>query len=81
MIEDHFWVFFYNDRLDADGEGAWTNCCVSRPTTWRCPPSKAARPGFSPWMGYALRERAYLQTKTAYMAQKGERRTAHRPGT
>ena len=70
VIEDHFWVFFYNDRLDADGEGL-DELLRQQAHNLALPAEQSSQAGFlSPWMGYALRERAYLQAKTAYMAQK-----------
>lgn len=70
VIEDHFWVFFYNDTLDAEGDGL-DSLLRQQAHNLSLPAEQGSQAGvIGPWLGYALREREYLQAKTTYMAQK-----------
>lgn len=70
VIEDHFWVFFYDDSLDAAGAGL-DSLLRQQSHNLSLPAEQGSQAGvISPWLGYARREREYLQAKAAYMAQK-----------
>jgi len=70
VIEDHFWVFFYNDRVDAAGEGM-DELLRQQARNLGLPAEQSSRAGFGgAWLSYALREHDYLQAKAAYMARK-----------
>lgn len=72
VIEDHFWVFFYNDSMDASGEGM-DELLRQQAHNLGLPAEQSSQAGFmGPWLGYALHERDYLQAKAAYMARKVE---------
>jgi len=70
VIEDHFWVFFYNEAMDAGGEGV-DELLRQQAHNLSLPAEQSSQAGFmSPWMRYALSEHDYLQAKSAYMTQK-----------
>lgn len=70
VIEDHFWVFFYNDRMDAAGEGM-DELLRQQAHNLALPAEQSSRASVvSPWLSYALHERDYLQAKAAFMARK-----------
>jgi len=70
VIEDQFWVFFYNDAMDAGGEGV-DELLRQQAHNLTLPAEQSSQSGFmGPWMRYALREHDYLQAKAAYMSQK-----------
>lgn len=70
VIEDHFWVFFYNDAMDAGGEGV-DELLRQQAHNLSLPAEQSSRSGFmGPWMRYALREHDYLQAKATYMTHK-----------
>lgn len=70
VIEDHFWVVFYNDRMDAAGEGM-DQLLRQQAHNLSLPAEQSSQVGFGgSWLGYALHERDYLQAKAAYMVRK-----------